>query len=89
MVKRIRQLESAMGAGEKTVVEEESETVIVQRRSLYVKIDIRKGEVISKENLIELRPALGILPKLKPTIIGRKIKRDIAAGEPLKLEDVE
>ena len=89
MVKRIRQLEIAMGTHEKKVVEEESETVVVQRRSLYAKNNITKGEVIKKEDIIELRPALGILPKLKPTIIGRKVKRDIKVGEPLKLEDIE
>jgi N-acetylneuraminate synthase len=89
MVKRIRQMEKAMGTGKKIVVAEESETVIVQRRSLYAKNYISKGGIIKKEDIIELRPALGILPKLKLAIIGRKVKRDIEAGELLKLEDIE
>ncbi len=87
MVKNIRNLEAAMGSGKKEVVEEEAETVIVQRRSLYAKNDIIQGEAIKKEDLIELRPALGILPKHKPLIIGKKASRNIAAGEPLKQED--
>ncbi|MFA4941303.1 MAG: N-acetylneuraminate synthase family protein [Patescibacteria group bacterium] len=88
MVKHIRQLESALGTGEKNVVEEEFETVIVQRRSLYAKNPIQEGGAIKKEDIIELRPALGILPKLKSTIIGRKAKRNIEAGEPIKKEDI-
>ncbi|MDD4900553.1 MAG: SAF domain-containing protein, partial [Patescibacteria group bacterium] len=89
MVKRTRQLEQALGTSEKTVVAEEAETVIVQRRSLYAKADISRGEMIKNESLIELRPALGILPKFKPEIIGKKSKRDIAAGEVIKWEDIE
>ncbi len=88
MTQRIRQLEKAMGTGRKTVVEEEAETVIVQRRSLYARTAISKEEAIRRDNVIELRPALGILPKYKPLIIGRRVKRDIMAGEPLKWEDI-
>ena len=88
MVKRIRLLEAALGTGQKQVVEEESETVIVQRRSLYAKRDIPAGKEIKKDDMIELRPALGILPKFKPVIVGRKAKRNIEAGEPLKWEDI-
>jgi len=89
MVERIRQMELALGTEKKIVVEEESETVIVQRRSLYAKNTILKGKIIKKEDIVELRPALGILPKLKSTIIGRKAKVDIEAGEFLKLENIK
>lgn len=88
MVENVRNLEKAMGTGRKEVVEEESETVIVQRRSLYAKHDILAGREIKKEDVIELRPALGILPKFKLVIIGRKAKHNIEAGEPLKWEDI-
>lgn len=88
MARKIRQLEKAMGNGRKTVVEEESETVIVQRRSLYARTAIAQDAVIKKDDIIELRPALGILPKFKPIVIGRKAKRDIEAGEPIKWEDI-
>jgi len=88
MVARVRQMEQALGSGRKEVVPEESETVIVQRRGLYAKLEIKKGEVFSRENVIELRPALGILPKQKKDIIGKSASRDIFAGEPIKWDDV-
>ncbi len=88
MVTRVRQMEQALGSAKKEVVSEESETVIVQRRGLCAKLDVRAGEPFSKENVIELRPALGILPKHKKDIIGKLAKRDIAAGEPITWEDV-
>jgi sialic acid synthase SpsE len=69
MVERVRQLEKAMGSTKKFVVEEEHETVLVQRRGLYASKDIPQGKIIEYSDLVELRPALGILPKYKNNII--------------------
>ncbi|HBS47693.1 TPA: flagellar biosynthesis protein FlgA [Candidatus Dependentiae bacterium] len=86
MVDYIRQLESAMGTTRKMVVEEEKETVIVQRRSLYAKRYIPKGKIIDREDLVELRPALGILPKHKTEILGKIAKIEIEEGSPVYWE---
>lgn len=83
MVERIRQLELAMGSTRKFVVEEESETVYVQRRGLYAAKDIKKGQVLTADDITALRPALGILPKYKTVLIGKEAKTDIPANEPL------
>ena len=88
MVKRIRQLEAAAGSEDKQVVEEESETVIVQRRGLYAKRVIKAGEPLTAGDIDVLRPALGILPKFKSSITGKKAKRTIGAGEPIRWEDL-
>lgn len=71
MILRIRQLEAAMGSTRKFVVEEEAETVYVQRRGLYAARDIQPGELITAADIVELRPALGILPKYKPNVVAR------------------
>lgn len=83
MITDIRNLEKAIGTGRKEVVAEEEEMVIVQRRGLYAKKTIRKGQKISKDDIVALRPALGILPKYKPFIIGKKAASAISAGEPI------
>jgi sialic acid synthase SpsE len=88
MVKHIRDMERALGDGVKKVEEEESETVIVQRRGLCVNKKIKAGETFKKDNVIELRPALGILPKYKEVVIGHKAKKDMEAGSPIKWEDL-
>ena len=88
MVQRIRDLESGLGSYRKDVVEEESETVIVQRRSLYANRTLLKGKVIKKKDIIELRPALGILPKYKELLIDKKVKKTIKKGYPFKWEDL-
>ncbi len=83
MVRKTRLLESALGSSVKEVVPEESETVVVQRRGLYLKNNISKGQRIKKSDLTELRPALGILPKHKEQVIGLAAKKNIKAGQPL------
>jgi sialic acid synthase SpsE len=89
MVERVRLLEKAFGTARKEVVEEEAETVIVQRRSLHAKRDIKKGEIIKNEDIIELRPAVGILPKYKNIVVGRRPKVDIGRYEAIHWEDLD
>lgn len=81
MVHKVRLLEKAMGSSRKYVVEEENETVIVQRRSIYAKGNIMKGQKIRAKDLIELRPALGFAPKEKKLLIGRRAKAIISKGD--------
>lgn len=88
MVEKVRLLEKALGSTKKEVVEEEAETVIVQRRSLHAKKDIPKGEIIGKDDVIELRPAVGILPKYKAIVVGQRAKRDIKAYEAINWDDI-
>lgn len=87
MVDYVREIERAMGSTRKEVVEEERETVFVQRRSLYAKKDITKGNTIQSDDIDVLRPALGIPPKFKKIIIGKIAKENIKAGQPLYWEN--
>jgi len=87
MVDSIREVERALGSTRKEVVEEEGETVFVQRRCLYAKNNIKAGQVITEADIDVLRPALGILPKYKDVIVGKLCKIDIEAGQPLFWEN--
>lgn len=83
MIQHIRQLEMAMGSTRKFVVEEEAETVTVQRRGLYAARNIKQGQIITADDITTLRPALGILPKYKSVVIGKTAKVDIDENEPI------
>ena len=67
MVDSIREVERAMGSTRKEVVDEESETVFVQRRCLYAKRDLKKGQIITPEDIDVLRPALGKNLSIEPS----------------------
>jgi pseudaminic acid synthase len=88
MIRRTRELEQAMGTSIKDVVAEEAETVIVQRRSLTAAKRISKGEKITKAAIIELRPALGIPPKFKEAIIGKRANKTLKQGSPIHWSDI-
>lgn len=88
MVDSIREVERAMGSTRKEVQKEEGETVFVQRRCLYAKTDLKKGQVITEADIDVLRPALGIPPKFKQTIIGKTVNKDIPARDPIFWEDL-
>lgn len=88
MVESIREVERAMGTARKEVVAEEGETVFVQRRCLYAKKDLTIGHIITEDDIAVLRPALGIPPKFKNKIIGKSVKNNVNAGEPIFWEDV-
>ena len=60
--------------------------LIKQRRSLYIVMDIKKGEKITRKNLRAIRPGLGIKPKYFEIILGQTIKKDVKKGTPFSWE---
>jgi len=59
------------------------------RRSLFAVKDIMAGELITMENIRSIRPSCGMKPKCYRELLGKKAKREIKIGEPLKLEMFE
>ena len=54
------------------------------RRSLVANNDIKKGQVITKEDLTFKRPASGISPEFIDEVVGKKAIKDIVEDEILK-----
>jgi sialic acid synthase SpsE len=79
-----------IGDGKKYLSENETNTVVVQRRSIRLNNNLSKGAVLTKNDLTVLRPCpKGSLPPYKMSeLIGKKINRDIVKGDNIKLEDI-
>ncbi|MFC1920732.1 N-acetylneuraminate synthase family protein [Chloroflexota bacterium] len=88
MVRDIRLLEQAMGSKKKEITPSEAETQIVQRRSLFSRVDIPAGIVITEDMIEVLRPQTGILPGSISLVVGRKAKVDISEGEPITWDKI-
>ena len=88
MIRDIRLLEAALGVPIKQLTQVETETVIIQRRSLFAKVDIPAGTTITADMIEPLRPAIGITPQYMHLVMGRKAKVDIAEGEPITWEKI-
>jgi pseudaminic acid synthase len=54
------------------------------RRSLYIAQDIKKGDVLTPENLKSIRPGLGLPPKYYDILLGKAVKQDIKRGTPAR-----
>ena len=89
MVDRTRELETALGTGIKKVEDNESQTVILQRRAIRLIRDKDAGESLQKEDLELLRPcpADGIPPYRMDEILGKKLLKDKVSGEHLSIGD--
>jgi pseudaminic acid synthase len=59
---------------------------LVFRRSLYISSDVKKGTVLSHDNLRCVRPGLGLSPKYFDRVIGQKLNSDVKKGTPLTWE---
>ena len=57
MVLRTRELENSLGNGVKKVENNEKETVVIQRRSLWLNKSLVKGDIIKKDDIDILRPS--------------------------------
>lgn len=87
MVKNIRDAEKAMGKVCYEVTESEM-TNRAFRKSIFVSKDMKKGDVITKENVRVIRPSYGLEPKYYEEIIGLKALRDLDAGTPLDYKSI-
>ncbi len=85
LVESIRTVEKAMGKVHYGLTPEEYQSRIF-RRSLFVVKDIKKGELLSEENVRSIRPANGLAPKNVYKIIGKRAQWDLKRGTPLTKE---
>lgn len=53
------------------------------RRSLYVALDLKAGDVLNRENLRCVRPGFGLPPKHLDNLLGQRVGRDVVAGTPM------
>lgn len=53
------------------------------RRSIFVAEDIRAGEVITRQNIRVVRPAVGLAPRHLEAVLGQVATTDLAKGTPL------
>ena len=85
-VSAVRAIESGLGDGVKRPDEAELVNRIHARRSYHAARSLRPGDVIGEADVKLLRPATGLPPSA--VVIGRTVKRAVAAGQPVVAEDV-
>lgn len=85
MVDAIRNIEQALGDGHKHVSDSERPNIIVARKSIVAARDIKKGEILTDDNITVKRPGNGVSPMLWDEVIGTTAKRDFAYDELIEI----
>lgn len=85
MVDAIRQVEKALGNGEKKPSPSEIKNIAIARKSIVARCDIKKGDTFSEENLAIKRPGEGISPMSWFEILGKEAKRDFIEDEYIEI----
>jgi N-acetylneuraminate synthase/N,N'-diacetyllegionaminate synthase len=85
MIRSVRNVEKAIsGSGIKEPTPSELKNIDSVRKSIHIKRDLSIGTSISREDLIMLRPGNGISPMDIDKVIGKKVIKEIKAGDQLK-----
>lgn len=88
MVKAVRGAQKAIGKVSYELTEKQKSGKQFSR-SLYVSKDVKKGDVITKENVRSVRPGYGLHPKHLEDILGKTFKSDIEKGTAFSLDMIK
>jgi sialic acid synthase SpsE len=89
LVEAVKQVEAAMGTGRKAPTDAERANAQVARRSLVAAVDLDEGTTITESMLAAKRPGDGLSPAMMPAVVGRRLRRALAADEPLRFDDLQ
>lgn len=87
MVKAVREAESAIGKVDYTLTEKQRKGKAFSR-SLYIVENIKKGEILTNENVKSIRPGFGLHPKFLKDILGKSVSDNLERGDRLDYKDI-
>lgn len=84
MVSAIRNIEKALGTGQKQVSASEQGNRAVARKSIVAATTIKRGDLLTEQNLTVKRPGTGISPMEWESVIGTIATRDYQPDEQIE-----
>ena len=85
MVRTIRNVEKALGDGVKRITESERRNLIIARKSIVAAKSIKKGEMLTEDNITVKRPGSGITPMRWNEVLGTKAIRDFEEDDLIEI----
>lgn len=89
LVRRVRAVEQMLGAATLAVQPSEAGGRVAMRRSVVAVADLARGHLLEPGDLTWVRPGGGMPPGGEQLLLGRRLVRDVVAGERLDLRDTE
>ena len=84
MVQQIRHIETALGDGIKRPNKSEAENAKVVQKSILAKRPIKKGELLTADNLTVKRAGMGISSVCWDVVVGTQAQNDFDIDEPIR-----
>jgi len=81
MVSAIRNIEKALGSNEKILSPSEEVNINIARKSIVASRPVRKGELLSADNITTKRPGTGLSPMKWDEIVGTIASKDYQSDE--------
>jgi len=89
LVRCVREATAMLGDGVKRVLDCEQATVGAVRRAIAAARDLAEGSEIGLADLVWLRPrGKGLAPGSEALLVGRRLRRAVASGQPIMPEDI-
>jgi pseudaminic acid synthase len=85
MVNAVREAEKAIGVVDYTLTDKQAKGKDFSR-SLYVVQDLKKGDLITEDNVKSIRPGFGLHPKHYTQILGKMSNQDLEKGTRMRLD---
>ena len=86
LVSKIRETQTLLGSGPKVIQPSETSTIESARRSICARVGLPAGHILTEGDLDWLRPGIGYPPGEEFKVLGRRLSRDLSAGETLTAE---
>ncbi len=88
LLRRLRRIEKMLGSPDKAVQPSEEANQRLLRRAIVAARDLEAGRRLSLEDITWLRPADGLPPGKETLLLGRRLVRNLAQGDPITALEV-
>lgn len=88
MVRDIRILEEALGS-DKYELTDKQKIEHERSRSLFITRDVKKGDIITEDNVRSIRPGIGLHTKYYDEILGKRFNADLSKGTPMSFDYID
>ena len=85
MVLAIRSIENALGNSEKKPSSSETPNIQLARKSIVAQINLKKGDILNKDNITTKRPGNGLSPMKWDDVIGTPSIKDYNVDDQIQL----
>ena len=89
LVRRIREVETLLGDGAKTLRPCERDLVVAVRRSIVARRDLPAGACLGWDDITWVRPGGGVAPGCEQDVLGRRLNQSLRSGQAVTADVLE